>query len=74
MVHVVIKRPHNTVTQRLCSGQGEFFFFAGVMMEGRPLPAADERLSERGAVITAGLKEEEGEEEEEEGAGKGRRV
>lgn len=44
------------------------------MMEGRPLPAADERLNERGAVITAGLKEEEGEEEEEEGAGKGRRV
>lgn len=54
----MIKRPHNTVTQWTVG------FSAAVMMDGRPLPAADERLSERGAVITAGLKEEGDEEEE----------
>lgn len=54
----VIKRPHNTVTQRTVG------FSAAVMMDVRPLPAADERLNERGAVITAGLKEEGYEEEE----------
>lgn len=54
----MIKRPHNTVTQWTVG------FSAAVMMDGQPLPAADERLSERGAVITAGLKEEGDEEEE----------
>lgn len=76
VAHVVIKRPRNTASRQLCSGQVFllFLFFAALMMDGRPLPAADERLNEREAAITAGLKEEEGEEEEEEGAGKGGRV